>query len=231
MAIKTYLTSEEIQQMIANCQYIRDKALLAFYADSGCRVSELLSIKVENIDFETGEVLIPHLKRGVRKKCPQCGFNAGRTQKFCAKCGTDLSKISAEGILDRCRLITIGDFSLGLLKEWVKDRHPSDVVFDISRQWVYFIVRTAAESIGLKGKVLLNPETRQRHYVHPHSLRDSLAIDWLDFAGSDVTKQKALQDHLGHQNFNTTSRYHKLTPKQVKNVSDQVRKNRFGDKK
>jgi integrase len=230
MAIKTFLTSEEIQRMIANCQYLRDRALLAFYADSGCRVSELLSLKVENIDFDSGEVLIPHLKRGVRKKCPQCGFSAGRSQKFCAKCGTDLIKIQAEGVLDRSRLISIGDFSLNLLREFTADMAPGDHVFNLSRQWVYYIVRKAAESIGLKGKVLLNPETRKRHYVHPHSLRDSLAVDWLDFAGSDVTKQKALQDHLGHQSFGTTTRYHKLTPKQVKNVGDQVRKNRFGDK-
>lgn len=229
MAIKTFLTNEEIQQMIDQADFLRDKAILSFYADSGCRVSELLSILVEHVDFDTGEVMIPHLKRGIKKKCPKCGFSAGRSQKFCAKCGTDLSAVRAEGTEERNRLISVGDRTIELLRQHMVGLNPGDKVFDISRQWVYYIVRNAAEKIGLKGRIILNPETGKNHFVHPHNFRDSLAVSWLDFAGEDGTKQKALQDHLGHKSFITTMRYHKLTPSQVKKVGDQVRKARFGE--
>ena len=214
--------------MIDQTEFIRDKALLSFYADAGCRVSEPLKIKVKDVDLQSGEVMIPHEKRGIKKKCPGCGFNAGRSQKFCAKCGTNLTNIQAEGIEERTRLITIGDRTLELLRQYMEGLDPDDRLFNISRQWAYYIVRQAGERIGLTGKIILNPETRKNHFIHPHNFRDSLAVSWLDYAEGDGTKQKALQDHLGHKSFNTTMRYYKLTPSQVKKVSDAVRKVRFG---
>lgn len=229
MAIKTFLTNEEIEQMIDQTEFLRDKAILSFYADSGCRVSELLSILVEHVDLQSGEVLIPHLKRGIRKKCVKCGFSAGRSQKFCAKCGTDLSAVQAEGVEERNRLISVGDRTIELLRQYMVDLKPGDRVFDLSRQWVYYIVRNAAEKIGLKGRAILNPETGKSHFVHPHNFRDSLAVSWLEFAGEDGTKQKALQDHLGHKNYTTTMKYHKLSTSQVKKTADEVRRRRFGD--
>lgn len=214
--------------MIDQTEYLRDKAILSFYADSGCRVSELLGVLVEHVDLDTGEVLIQHLKRGIRKKCPNCNFSAGRSQSFCAKCGMDLSGIQAEGLEERNRLISMGDQTRELLRQHMEGLNPGSRVFGISRQWVYYIVRSAAEKIGLKGRIILNPETGKNHFVHPHNFRDSLAVSWLEFAGTDSGKQKALQDHLGHKNYNTTMRYNKLTPSQVKKVGDEVRKARFG---
>ena len=215
--------------MIAETEYLRDKIILSFLGDAGCRVSELLRLKVEHVDLETGEVLIPHLKRGTRKKCPSCGHAAGRSQRFCAKCGTDLSNVQAEGIEERSRLITVGERTLELMRQYMTELNPGDQLFDISRQWVYYIVRAAAEKIGLSGRIILNPETGKKHFVHPHNFRDALAVSWLEFAGGDGTKQKALQDHLGHQSFNTTIRYLKLTPGTVKKIGDEVRKLRFGE--
>lgn len=229
MGIKTFLTPAEILLMKEKAPTLRDKVIVSFYSDTGARASELLRLKKENLDLDNNMVLIPHLKRGVRKKCPRCGKAAGRTSAFCSKCGTDLAKIIPEGVEERSRLINIAPETSKLLKEYTKDMADGDNVIDISRQQVYNIVRSAARAIGLGGKVILNPETRKKHFVHPHSFRDSLAVDWLDVAGEDATKQKALQDHLGHALFGTTMRYAKLTPKKVKEVSDEVRQMRFGE--
>ncbi len=190
---------------------------------------EYKDIKVENIDLDRQEVMIPHLKRGIKKTCPKCGRTGGRSQKFCSRCGTDLSKIVAEGIEERQRLVNIGDETTELLREYIKGLNPKERLIDISRQQVYNIVREAAEAIGLKGKTILNPETGKKHYPHPHNFRDSLAVSWLTYASGDITKQKALQEHLGHQNFDTTMRYFKLQPSQIKKVSDEVRKARFDE--
>ena len=227
MAIKTYLTSDEIQRMIGQALYLRDKVILSFLSDSGCRCSELLKLKVENLDLENNVVLIPHLKRGIKKRCPECGRSAGRNTPFCSKCGCDLSKVTAEGIEERSRLINIGPETAQLLEEYTRNFKPSEQVIKLSRQRVYTIVRNAAQAIGIKGKAILNPESGKKHYVHPHNFRDSLAVSWLSIAGSDVGKQKALQEHLGHLKFETTVRYNKLTPAKVKQVSDEVRQMRF----
>jgi len=231
MPIKTYLVSEEIQQMINQASCLRDQLILSFYSDTGCRVSELLKLKVENLDLESKTVLIAHLKRGIKKKCPTCGRAGGRNTAFCSKCGKDLSKVAAEGIEERNRLISIGEPTTELLRKYTEGLKPSDSIIRLSRQQVYNVVRNAALGIGIKGRKILNPETGKKHYVHPHNFRSSLAVDWLGFAGSDVGKQKALQEHLGHKNFETTMSYNVLTPGKVREVSDEVRKWRFAVKK
>jgi integrase len=227
LAVKTYLDNDEILVMIGRTEFLRDKVILTFLSDVGCRVSELLSIKAENIDLERREVLIPHLKRGVKKKCPKCERTCGGKQKFCVNCGADLKNVKPEGIIERSRLVNFGDGTARLLREYIKDMQPEDPLIDIKRQQVFNVVREAAERIGLKGKCILNPETGKKHYVHPHSFRDSLAVAWLGVSGGDMSMQKALQDHLGHKSFSTTQKYQKLTPTTVKTISDKVRALRF----
>jgi len=226
MAIKTSLTTSEIKQMLEKASCLRDKVILAFYADTGCRVSEFLRVKVEHLDLDNGLVLIPHLKRGIKKRCPHCDKSAGRSTAFCSHCGTDLSKVVAEGIEERNRLIDIGDLTVDLLREYTEKMATSDNIINITRQQVYNIVRELALSIGIKGKAILNPETGKHHFVHPHNFRDSLAVDWLKVRG-DMEGQKALQLHLGHKNFETTARYNKLTLDTVSGISEEVRQRRF----
>lgn len=227
MAIKTILTPGEIRRMIDRASNLRDKVILSFYSDTGCRASELLKITVDDVDLENRTVRIPHLKRGIKKRCPKCSRSAGRSTKFCAGCGTNLSRVVAEGIEERSRLISIGNETAELLSEYIAHLRPASKIITLSRQAIHDVVRKAGRSIGLKGKVLLNPETGKKHYIHPHSFRDSLAVSWLDIAGDNANMQKALQEHLGHKSFNTTMHYNKLTPESVRRTSDEVRQLRF----
>jgi len=227
MPIKTYLTSEEIMAMINWPDNLRDRVILAFYADTGCRVSELLKLKVEDIDLEGEQALIPHLKRGIKKKCPGCGRAAGRNTQFCSKCGEDLSNIFPEGIEERSRMISLGSGLVELLKEYTEGMEPGDILIPLTRQSVYNLVRKAAAAVGLDEKVIRNTDTGKRHFVHPHAFRASLAVAWLGIAGTDSGKQKALQEHLGHKRFETTMTYNKLTPATVKRIGDEVRRVRF----
>ncbi len=227
MAIKTTLTTEDIDRMksVARCQ--RDQLIIQFYADTGCRVSELLAIKVENIDFETGTVLIPHLKQGAKKHCPGCGKVAGRLSSWCSRCGTDLSRVHPEGTLVRSRIIDLGKETISLLSDFVAGMDSKECVIKLTRQMVYNIVRELAEAAGLSGKALLNPDSGKKHFVHPHIFRSSLAVDWLEIAAGNINDQKALQDHLGHKSFDTTMHYNKLSPSKIRQVTDKVRELRF----
>ena len=207
-------------------QNTRDKLIISFYGDTGCRASELLAIHPKDIDFKNGNVLIPHLKRGTHKHCPKCNKVGGRNTVWCSKCGNNLSKVEAIGVEERHRIISLGADLTKQLRDYTKGMQPDDLVINLSRQAVYYIIRDLATKAGLDGEVLLNPSSGKTHHVHPHIFRSSLAVDWLKVAGSDVNKQKALQDHLGHKSFDTTMGYNVLSPSQVKSVGDEVRKMR-----
>ncbi len=227
MPIKTSLTSSEIRKMIEATGSPRDRLIISFYADSGCRVSELLNLTVDQIDLDTREALIRHLKRGVKKKCPACLRVAGAHTRYCSHCGADLTKVEAEGIEERRRIIGLGQETIELLREHTRGMIDSDKIINLTRQQIYNIVREAADRAGLSGKAILNPETGKHHFVHPHDFRTALATDWLGMAGGDVEKQKALQTHLGHAVFDTTTRYLRLKPTKVKSIEDEVRNQRF----
>lgn len=229
MALKTSLSTDEITALIDAAPTLRDKLIVSFLADTGCRVSELLELKVQHIDFNQRLILIPHLKLGIRKKCPKCGKSAGRRQNFCPKCGSDISEVAVDGEERRTRLLGIGPRTLELCQEYLEGRrNNSDRLITLSRQMVYRMLRRCADQVGLGGRVLLNPETGRMHFVHPHVFRDSLAVDWLTMDDSGKG-QKALQDQLGHKRFESTARYVKLNPSRVTEEAEKVRRHRFGD--
>ncbi|WP_292379341.1 tyrosine-type recombinase/integrase [Methanosarcina sp. UBA289] len=62
------LTQEEVERLIEACRNPRDRALVSFLYESGCRKGELVSIRLENITFtEFGAtVTIPRGKTGSR---------------------------------------------------------------------------------------------------------------------------------------------------------------------
>jgi len=52
------LTREQVMQLIEQTETVRDKAIIALFTESGLRLSELVSIKSENIDWELRTVRI-----------------------------------------------------------------------------------------------------------------------------------------------------------------------------
>lgn len=233
MTIKTYITPEEIKMLKENAPCLRDLVIISFLSDTGCRVSEMLGVKVSDIDFEKEVVLISHLKEGIRKKCPGCGRAAGRHQKFCSRCGADISNVETEGISEHKRLIVIGVDTLDLIAEYLDRRkEDTDKLIPITRQAVDYIIKDIAIKSGLGGKIILNPETGSKHFLHAHSFRDALCVDWLSTKPEGYTEdesRKALQRHLGHKRFDTTARYQKLTLDTVQDIGNIIRKKRFGN--
>lgn len=62
------LTEEEIKGIIQKCGCLRDKALIATLAESGCRVSEVGTMKIKHVSFEEyGARLTVQGKTGMRK--------------------------------------------------------------------------------------------------------------------------------------------------------------------
>ena len=222
-SLKTYLELGEVERLMQAAPTLRDKLIIRFLFRTGCRVSELCSLKAANIDFKRGLILIDHLKRLPRMLCPSCEKKVGRKSRFCPYCGTELTETEPKEVR-RQRLIPLDRETFKLIKEYLKKRRSNDDrLIPLTRQRVNQILKEAAETAGLGGKILLNPEsgTGERHYVSPHKLRDAFAIYWLD-TKDDPEAQKALQEQLGHMRFDTTARYLKLDVQRIGKVYKEV---------
>jgi integrase/recombinase XerD len=91
---KTYLELNEIEQLESAATCLRDKLLIRLLFHLGCRISEALALKIEDIDFIQGTVTIVHLKHRARLSCANCGARLGVSHSFCPKCGVRIDEAS-----------------------------------------------------------------------------------------------------------------------------------------
>jgi len=211
--MKTYLEINEIELLVSVAIYLRDKLLIMLLFRLGCRISEALSLKIDDIDFTRGTVIIVHLKRRVKISCTGCGAQLGLSHSFCPKCGGKVEKAQTEQQEHRRqRVLPIDSQTLEILKEYIERGGPvikegQKLIFGINRHRAWQIIKQCAERAGLPK--LVNPETGKVHNISPHKLRDCFAIHAMktDDSGDGL---RLLQEHLGHQSFNTTAKYRKV---------------------
>lgn len=212
--MKAYLEPEEVSLMEKATTNLRDRLLVRLLFRLGCRISEALALKVENIDFTQGTVSITYLKSRLNLSCPNCGGRLGVSHAFCPVCGQEVKKaIAKQKEQRRQRVLPIDKDTLSILKDFIHRGGPvrrdgKRLIFGINRHRGWQIIRDCAEKTGLPR--LVNPETGRRHNVSPHRLRDAFAIHAikLDDSGDGL---RLLQEHLGHASFNTTAKYRKVS--------------------
>jgi integrase/recombinase XerD len=211
--MKTYLELSEIQLLENQADNLRDRLLIRVLFRLGCRVSEALGLTVEDIDFEKSIVSIQHLKTRIKLSCPNCRGGLGRGHCFCPKCGIKVNDAVAKELDHRRqRILPIDSDTLSMIKDYIERGGPvtkddKRFLFGINRHRAWQIVKECAERAGLSK--LINPETGKVHYVGPHKLRDAFAVNAvkIDDSGDGL---RLLQEHLGHQSFNTTAKYRKV---------------------
>ena len=212
--MKAYLEPSEVGKLEKAATYLRDKLLIRLLFRLGCRISEALALKTEDIDFEQGTVTIEHLKARVKLCCPKCGTRLGKSHRFCPVCRHSVEKaISEEKEHRRVRTLPIDSDTLEMLVDFIRRDKTKGLIFGINRHRAWQIVRDCADRAGLPP--LVNPETGRVHNVSPHRLRDALAVHAvkLDDSGDGL---RLLQEHLGHASFNTTAKYRKISGKEHK---------------
>ena len=205
---KVYLEASEVQNLEKAAVNMRDKLLIRLLFHLGCRISEALALKVEDIDFSQGTITIQHLKTRLKLSCSDCGQRLGRSHTFCPKCGGKIGKAQAEEQQHRRqRILPVDRDTLEMLADFIKRDKTKGLIFRINRHRGWQIVSKCAERAGLPK--LINPETGKVHNVSPHRLRDAFAVHAvkLDDSGDGL---RLLQEHLGHQSFNTTAKYRKV---------------------
>ncbi|KTB47430.1 Phage integrase family [Dehalogenimonas alkenigignens] len=211
--MKIYLEPVDVSKLAETAINPRDKLLVLTLFRLGCRVSEMLAIAVEDIDFTNSTVTIKHLKSRIKLKCPDCKAALSLTTIFCPTCGVKVESAVQE-IKDvrRQRILPLEDNLLGLIKKFISSGGPVErngrlVLFGINRHRAWQIVKNLAEKAGLPQ--IINADTGKIHSVSPHKLRDAFAVHAMkcDDSGNGM---RLLQEHLGHASFNTTAKYRKI---------------------
>ena len=90
--MKVYLELEEVAKLEKAATNLRDRLLIRLLFHLGCRISEALALKVEDVDFKRGTVSIIHLKRRLKLSCPNCGARLSLSHTFCPGCGVKIDE-------------------------------------------------------------------------------------------------------------------------------------------
>jgi integrase/recombinase XerD len=229
---KAYLELDDVARLEKSATNLRDRLLIRLLFRLGCRISEALGLKVEDIDLAHSTVTIQHLKSRLKLSCTECKQRLGRSHTFCPKCGSKVEKAQAEQQeRRRQRVLPVDSDTLGMLKEYIGRGGPVSregklFIFGINRHRGWQIVRACAEKAGLPK--LVNPETGRVHNVSPHRLRDCFAV--MAVQQDDSTDGiRMLQEWLGHANIGTTMRYRKVAGQELKNWYDKLWPRKEGD--
>lgn len=196
--MREYLDLNEISRLESVAKSPRDRLLVRILSHLGCRISEALSITVEDIDFSKGEITIVHLKARIWLSCHHCGTRLGLKHDFCPKCGaknelTTLQRSEKR----RQRTLPMDAETLALIKVYIEqggaiNRSGKLYLFNINRHRAWQIVRQCAQRAGLGD--LRNPETGKSRGISPHRLRDAFAVHCMktDDSGEGM---RMLQEH------------------------------------
>jgi integrase/recombinase XerD len=223
--MKAYVEPHEVILIENAATNLRDRLLVSLLFHLGCRVSEALSLKVDDIDFVQGTVRIEHLKACVNLACPACSARLGKNHSFCPKCGAKVAEtIAKEQQHRRMRVLPLDKDTSDMLKDFIKrggpvSRKGKRYVFGINRHRAWQVVTMCADKARLPK--LINPETGKRHNVSPHRLRDAFAVHAvkLNDSGDGL---RLLQEHLGHTSFDTTARYRKVAGEELRGWYDRL---------
>jgi len=217
--MKVYVEPEEITLMEKAATNLRDRLLIRLLAHLGCRISEILGLTVQDIDFHQGTITIRHLKTRLKLSCPHCSSRLGRSHRFCPKCGLEVKDtVARESEHRRLRTLPVDEETLAVLKEYVDRGGPvshggKQLIFGLNRHRGWQIVRECARKAGLGS--LQNPETGRVRGVSPHRLRDGFAV--MAVQQDDSTDGiRMLQEWLGHASIGTTMRYRKVAGQELK---------------
>ena len=175
--LKGYLEPEQIEQLIVAAPNPRDALLVRLLWRTGIRVSELINIRIQDIDFGNRAIVI-------------------KVQKLRKRDGK---------AIERRRVIPIDQGTLDMVREYLEWRrqfpYKGDLLFPITRQRVDQIFWRLGRRAGITR--VGDPTISQHTKLHPHVLRHSFAIHCIK-RGMSVER---LQKVLGHQSPITTSVY------------------------
>jgi len=175
--LKGYLEPEQVARLIAAATNPRDALLVRIPWRTGIRVTELISLRTGDIDFDNRAIVI-------------------KVQKMRKKDGK---------AVERRRVVPIDQGTLDMIQNYLSWRkqfpYKGDLLFPITRQRVDQIYWKLARQAGIRE--IGDPAVSKHRKLHPHVLRHSFAIHCVKRG----MKIERLQKILGHASPTTTSVY------------------------
>jgi integrase/recombinase XerD len=190
--LKGYLDAEQVERLITFATNLRDALLVRIPWRSGVRVTELISMRIQDIDFDNRAIVI----------------KVQKTRKRDGKA------------IERRRVVPIDQGTLEMVKhylEWRKQfAYKGDLLFPITRQRVDQIFWKLGRRAGIKE--IGDPAVSKHRKLHPHTLRHSFAIHCIK-RGMAIER---LQKILGHSSPATTSIYLQYSLKDLHEDYDKI---------
>jgi len=190
--LRAYLEAPEVERLINGITNPRDVLLVRIPWRTGIRVSELIGIRMSDIDFDNRAVVIKVQK--IRKRDGKA--------------------------IERRRVVPVDQGTLDLVKEYLKWRkqfpYKGDLLFPITRQRVDQIYWKPGKRAGIKE--IGDPAVSKHRKLHPHVLRHSFAIHCIK-RGMTIER---LQKILGHSSPTTTSVYLQFSQKDLHDQYDKI---------
>jgi len=222
---KAYLDPEDIDKIESATTNQRDYLIVRLLFRLGCRISELVNLAVDDIDFNRGTVRIQHLKAKLQLYCPHCGARLGKTHRFCPSCGNRVAEaVVREEERKNMRLLPLDQESLDMLRVFIEGGPPvykggRPLIFGITSHRAREVVREAAEKAQLPH--LIDARTGRLMNISPHRLRDAFAVHAMqtDDSGEGM---RQLQEHLGHARFDATAKYRKIAGEEAREWYDKL---------
>jgi len=218
--MKVYLTPEEVVRMAQAATCVRDELLIRMLFWLGCRVSEAIGIRKEDVNPAQGTVTIKHLKTRIELSCPHCNTRLSRAARFCPGCGKDVpAPLRKEQEMHRIRTIPLEKRTMDRLVDFIRRDKTQGLIFKIGRMQAQKIVKDCARKAGVEE--LVNSETGKERGISPHRLRDAFAVMAVQ-ADDSTDAIRMLQEHLGHQSIATTLKYRKVAGQELKEWYDKL---------
>ena len=190
--LKGYLEPKQVEKLISVAPNLRDALLVRIPWRTGIRVSELVSVRIQDIDFDNRAIAIKVLKQRKRN---------GKA-------------------IERRRVVPIDQGTLDMIQNYLSWRkqfpYKGDLLFPISRQRVNQLFWRLGRRAGITR--VGDPTISQHTKLHPHHLRHSFAIHCIK-RGMTVER---LQKILGHSSPTTTSVYLQYSLKDLHEDYDKV---------
>jgi integrase/recombinase XerD len=136
--MKTYLEPHDVELTEQAAKSLRDKLLVRLLFYLGCRISEVLAIKLSDVDFESRTITILHLKTRFRLTCTKCKASLARRHQFCPECGEQVRE-TKQCLQEhrRIRVLPIDNCSIQLIEEYVQSslltHHIDNRLFKLNR--------------------------------------------------------------------------------------------------